>query len=243
MTTLHEMLTTARLLQPNGVVEFIEIDPRPRALIVGRRHSEAPDHSSRPETNWTDKISDRFTNPCDEHLATTVPYWTERVEERLKATLRPQDGVPAEKLKAWLEGSGFWDVKEVVIPLPVGGPSPTGKLLFTIMEEEINIENSVPLLKANLPAMNLTEISHGNYYINLHVLTARKPKLPKAGDMLMDGMRQEITDMTYDTMVRMNDSTTNLWKRFDLDPRLTTMMESLTTLKVRITCFPIFHSQ
>lgn len=230
------ILTTARLLQPNGVVEFIEIDPRPRAFMVGRRHSEAPDHNSSPETNWTDKISDRFTNPCDAHLATTVPGWTERVKERHKAALRPQDGVPAEKLRSWLEGGGFWDVKETVIPLPVGGPSPAGKLLLRIMMEELSIENSIPLLKENMSAINLNEISLGNYYVNLHVLTARKPELPRDGDMLMDGTRQEMRSMKDDTTVRRSDARTNRWRRFELDARLTTMMETLTTLKVRPSC-------
>jgi hypothetical protein len=65
--------------------------------------------SSGAETNWTDKIEDRFKNPIDDEfatLATTVPQWSNRVEERLKATLRPKDGVPAAHLKSWLEGAG-----------------------------------------------------------------------------------------------------------------------------------------
>jgi hypothetical protein len=95
-----------RILQPDGVVEFVEIDPRPRATYIGRDHKETRDHKSGPQTDWTDKIADRFKDPCDEELATTVPGWIGRVEARLKANLRPHDGVAAANLKSWLEGAG-----------------------------------------------------------------------------------------------------------------------------------------
>lgn len=63
-------------------------------------------HKSGPQTGWTDNITDRFKDPFDEQLATTVPGWAARVAERLKASLRPRDGVPAVNLKSWLEGAG-----------------------------------------------------------------------------------------------------------------------------------------
>lgn len=91
------------------MVEFLEIDPRPRVNVVGRRRSEndRDDHTSRSETNWTDNILDRFRDPSDDQLALVVSGWVERVAERLQATLRPKDGVPAANLKSWLEGAGF----------------------------------------------------------------------------------------------------------------------------------------
>ena len=102
------------MLKLGGVVEFIEIDPRPRiAYIVkkdekrevlatgkkGKMKSTAP-------TDWTDKIEDRFKDPLDQELATDVPGWSGRVAQRLKANLRPRDGVPAANLKSWIEGAG-----------------------------------------------------------------------------------------------------------------------------------------
>lgn len=61
---------------------------------------------SQPQTNWTDIVQDRFKDPFDEELATNVPGWAARVDERLKAVLRPRDGVAAANLKSWLEGAG-----------------------------------------------------------------------------------------------------------------------------------------
>lgn len=97
---------TFRILQPDGVVEFLEIDPRPRAMAVRCGAQACEDHKSSPETNWTDNITDRFKDPFGEQIVTTVPGWTARVAERLKANLRPRDGVPAANLKSWLEGAG-----------------------------------------------------------------------------------------------------------------------------------------
>lgn len=95
------------MLKPDGVVEFLEIDPRPRSILVRRKSQEySREHKSCPQTNWTDNILDRFHDPFDEELATTVPGWTRRVSERLKATLRGGDGVAASSLKSWLEGAG-----------------------------------------------------------------------------------------------------------------------------------------
>ena len=95
------------ILQPDGVVEFLEVDPRPRYVKAGRSHADSKvDHTSGPKTNWTDNIADRFKNKDDEQIATDVPGWMERVTEDLKATLRPRDGVPGPQLKSWLEGAG-----------------------------------------------------------------------------------------------------------------------------------------
>jgi hypothetical protein len=99
-------LTECSILQPDGVVEFVEVDPRPRAYFIERRRSETDSHVSRPVTNWTDDITDRFESGTDEQLATMVPGWIERVQERLKAVLRPRDGIAAVNLQSWVEGAG-----------------------------------------------------------------------------------------------------------------------------------------
>lgn len=233
------------LLQPSGVVEFVEIDPRPRCNYVGRRHSTS-DHRSGAETDWTDRIVDRFKDPYDAQLATTIPGWTARVEERLKASLRPRDGVPAAKIKGWLQGAGFWDVKQIVIRLPVGGKTTCGQKLADLTIQEIEIENSIPVLAAELPDINLEDINSGNFYLNLHIVTARKPKFPRPGDLLTDGTRQEMTDVKYEKMAERTGAAKNNslgggvekgggWKRFDLDLHSTHMVANmvapLTTLK------------
>jgi hypothetical protein len=235
------------------VVEFLEVDPRPRVSVVDKRRSSSNDHTSGPETNWTDNIADRFKDPHDEQLATNVPEWTQRVEERLKATLRPKDGVPAANLKSWLEGAGFWDVKQVVLRLPVGGSSSGGKLLLDVMKQQVALENQIPTvslqaflgreiayevvliesqLAANLPQIDFDKISKGNYFINMHIVTARKPKYPRPGDKLMDGTRQEMTAQKYDAMKKLNDGkSSHQWRRFNLDGKLATMMQKLRILQ------------
>jgi hypothetical protein len=107
-----EFLEDVRLiLQPDGVVEFVEFDPRPRGyygdgLDGAQEKRDSNAHISRPETDWTDSIADRFKNPHDEELVSDVPGWSARVEARQLATLRPKDGYPAPQLKSWLEGAG-----------------------------------------------------------------------------------------------------------------------------------------
>jgi len=101
------------MLKPNGEVEFLEIDPIPRVGCVGYKH-EAPKHNSWPKTDWTDNIADRFKDPLNQELAITVPGWTQRVEERLKAKLRPRDGVAAPSLKSWLEEQSAFDLASLV---------------------------------------------------------------------------------------------------------------------------------
>jgi hypothetical protein len=97
------------LLKPDGIVEFIEIDPRPRFILDEKKREEVNyklERKSGAQTDWTDDIRDRFKNPLDAELATNVPGWSGRVEQRLKAILRPLDGVAAANLKAWLQGAG-----------------------------------------------------------------------------------------------------------------------------------------
>jgi hypothetical protein len=95
-----------RILQPGGVVEFLEVDPRPRAPFVGPTRECSVQRRTEAATNWTDRLLDRLEDTCDAEGQNPVPGWTARVEEYLRAALRPRDGVPAEKLKTWLEATG-----------------------------------------------------------------------------------------------------------------------------------------
>jgi hypothetical protein len=90
-------------------VEFLEIDPRPRSSAMTDSKQNEPvkdDHKSRGVTNFTKTIADRFRDPLDTQLATTVPGWIGRVHARLEARLRPRDEIAAVGLKSWLQGSG-----------------------------------------------------------------------------------------------------------------------------------------
>lgn len=101
-------LIVIRILQPGGVVEFLEVDHRPRYRVASCSSANPEDyHQSRAQTDWTDNIADRLKQPThDAELATTVPGWMERVTQRHKAILRPRGGIPAVNMKAWLEGAG-----------------------------------------------------------------------------------------------------------------------------------------
>ncbi|TAQ88271.1 hypothetical protein B7494_g3368, partial [Chlorociboria aeruginascens] len=201
------------ILRPDGVVEFLEVDPRPRSW---RTHSDTlkDEHESVPGKNWTDQISDRFKNPSDEQLATMVPGWMERVEERLKANLRPRDGLSATQLKSWLQGAGFWDVKQIIIRLPIGGSSIVGQRLKDFMKYQLELENSIPTLLEFLPKVEESDLESGKFFLNLHIVTGRKPPFPRAGDLLLNGTRQEMTDSKYDVMTRFKDKPSNNWQRF-----------------------------
>jgi hypothetical protein len=96
-----------QILQPDGVVEFSEIDPRPRVAKLGGNQDDPNDHTSRAVTGFSRNIADRFKDPLDEELATDVPNWIARVDARLKAALRPHDGIAAANLKGWVEGAGL----------------------------------------------------------------------------------------------------------------------------------------
>jgi hypothetical protein len=95
-----------QILQPDGVIEFSEIDPRPRTKPTGPAPDDPNDHTSRPVTGFSRNIADRFTSPMDAELATDVPNWTARVDARLSGALRPRDGIAAANLKSWVEGAG-----------------------------------------------------------------------------------------------------------------------------------------
>lgn len=97
-----------QVLQPDGVVEFSEVDPRPRqAKSDPSQFKIGPqDHTSGPAFGWTDNVWDRFKSTMDEELATDVEQWNKRVNARLESALRPADGIAAPNLKSWVEGAG-----------------------------------------------------------------------------------------------------------------------------------------
>ncbi|PMD43585.1 hypothetical protein L207DRAFT_300657 [Hyaloscypha variabilis F] len=219
------------LLKPDGIVEFIEIDPRPRFILDEKKREEVNyklERKSGAQTDWTDDIQDRFKNPLDAELATNVPGWSGRVEQRLKAILRPLDGVAAANLKAWLQGAGFCEVTEIVIRIPVGGNTLSGQHLKEFLLYQISLENMIPKLRDKLPGVELAELENGSYFLNVHIVTGRKPALPRPGDLLKNGTRQYMTASKYDAMAR-NDAKLS-WKRFDLEGKLSSMMKNLTTL-------------
>ncbi|KAI9646813.1 hypothetical protein NHQ30_004812 [Ciborinia camelliae] len=216
------------ILQPGGVVEFLEVDHRPRSKLASRISVKREDyHQSKPQTDWTNNIADRLKRPShDDELAKTVPGWMERVIERHKAILRPRGGIPAVNVKSWLEGAGFWDVKEIIHRLPVGGTTTTGQRLKDFILYQIGLENDISQLRERLLPVEFEEIESGNYHLTLHIVTARKPRCSRAGDLLIDGTREEMTDVKYDQMARGNELKNQAgWKRFELD-RISEMMTS-----------------
>lgn len=100
--------------------------------------------------DWGDDIASRFKTPADLEIDNGCPEWNQRVNERQKATVRPFDGVPAAELKSWLQGTGFWDVKEVILQLPIGGNTEAGKLLLKEMIHQIELENQIPLVSIRI---------------------------------------------------------------------------------------------
>jgi hypothetical protein len=81
-------------------------------------------------------------------------------------------------------------------------------------------------LATKLPRLNFDEISFGNFYINMHVVSGRKPKDPRPGDMLRDGTRQGVTTVPFEILKKADALKYNQWMRAILDTRLATMMKS-----------------
>ncbi|PQE12091.1 hypothetical protein CJF31_00000257 [Rutstroemia sp. NJR-2017a BVV2] len=198
-------LTLIRILQPDGVVEFIEVDARPRNIAACHSLVDKPgdDRTSKAQTGWTDCIADRLERPPHtDELASDVPGWMRRVEERQKATMRPRDGIPAVNLKSWLEGAGFWDVQEHIRRLPIGGTTTTGERLRDFILYRTELEDSIPQLEKHLPPVELDAVKSGNYYLTVHIVTARKPPFPRVGDQLTNSSREEMSDENRDCMSR-----------------------------------------
>jgi hypothetical protein len=91
---------------------------------------------------------------------------------------------------------------------------------------------SPPQLKQHLPEINPLDLAHGNFYMNLHIVTARKPRFPRTGDLLVDGSRQGMTPLKEHAMAGRADTRPNQWQRFDLDVELTLMLGDLAASDV-----------
>lgn len=67
-------------MQPDGVVEFVEIDLFPRLTAsAGSSLRNVEDRTSSPQSDWTDNITDRFNDRAGETIAATVPGQVGRV--------------------------------------------------------------------------------------------------------------------------------------------------------------------
>lgn len=81
-------------------------------------------------------------------------------------------------------------------------------------------------LATKLPRLNFDEISFSNFNINMYVVSGRKPKGPRPGDMLRDGTRQGVTTVPFEILKKADALKYNQWMRAVLDTRLPTMMKS-----------------
>jgi hypothetical protein len=81
-------------------------------------------------------------------------------------------------------------------------------------------------LATKLLQPNFDEISFGNFYINMHVVSGRKPRDPRPGDMLRDGTRQGMATVPFEILKKADTLKYNQWVRTVLDTRLVTMMKS-----------------
>jgi len=69
-------------------------------------------------------------------------------------------------------------------------------------------------LLTQLPKVETEDLENGDYYLNLRNLTGRKPHDPRAGDILMDGTRGEMTAQVYDAMARFKNEKFSQWERY-----------------------------
>lgn len=67
----------------------------------------------------------------------------------------------------------------------------------------------MPILASKFHEFDMNDLNFGNFYLNLHIVTARKPKFPRPGDLLMDGTRQEMAQFKYEKMARRTGETKN----------------------------------
>jgi hypothetical protein len=81
-------------------------------------------------------------------------------------------------------------------------------------------------LATKLPQPNFGEISFGNFYINMHVVSGRKPRDPRPGDVLRDGTRQSMTAFTFEISKSADTLKSPQWTRAVLDAKLVAMMKT-----------------
>lgn len=165
-------------------------------------HSSGLDGKSHTTTQGNSSSTRR--NPCGQYKSLA---WRSRVSWWISIT------------NVKLIANSFWDVKEIVHRLSVGGSTTAGQRLKDFILYQIELENALPQviistaispvprwlksqLRDQLPPVEFEEIESGNYFLTLHIVTARKPRSPRAGDLLIDGTREDMTDIKYDQMAR-----------------------------------------
>jgi hypothetical protein len=84
-------------------------------------------------------------------------------------------------------------------------------------------------LKAELPKVEPNDLFSGEYHLNFHIVTGRKPSTPRTGDLLANGSRNEMTPFTYEAMARDNNYRAPQWKRCDrdFDHEVSTMLNKI----------------
>jgi hypothetical protein len=70
-------------------------------------------------------------------------------------------------------------------------------------------------LKENLPVLEVDAVESGKFYINLHIVTGRKPSNLRTGDLLSDGTRQATKGSKHNAEeATMGELRTNKWIRY-----------------------------
>lgn len=103
-----------------------------------------------------------------------------------------------------------------MLPIRVGENTLRGQHLKDFLIYQIGLENDIPKvcyilmlihvqrltlqLLNELPAVEMSALNSGSYFLNLHVVKGLKPSCPRPGDLLKDGARQDMTASTYDAM-------------------------------------------
>ncbi|KAL3427087.1 hypothetical protein PVAG01_00596 [Phlyctema vagabunda] len=240
-----------QILEPGGVVEFAEIDPRPRYEPISSQREIKEDAQSRDSRNieynhprgsntvidWNAGAGNRLQNPTDVQLVEgkkLAPGWADRVKKRMEAGMRPFDEAPAARLKSWLQGGGFWDVHETIMRLPVGGDTRTGQLIMNFIKYQASeLEDQVPKLKEALAPIDFERLPSLDLFLNCHIITGRNPHEGRMGDLRDDGQRESMTEATYDSMERFVKF--NHWRRatplqYHLDGKLSEMIGHISSL-------------
>lgn len=68
-------------------------------------------------------------------------------------------------------------------------------------------------LEEELPLVDLIDLESGEYHLNLHFVTGRKPKDPRPGDLLANGTQQSMAGLAYDTLSRQESKKNSQWQR------------------------------
>ncbi|KAH0566055.1 hypothetical protein GP486_000548 [Trichoglossum hirsutum] len=136
-TTVHDwkLLLDDIHKQLGGAIELIELDPRPRSLCVNEflqlteGELEAP-YGKSAATTFPEILDDRLKEALDPSLLQESSPWMSHVLRCLGYSSMP-DRIYATELKSWVEASGFYQVKEEIIKIPVGDWMEGGRELST----------------------------------------------------------------------------------------------------------------